>query len=108
MLTQADAVVLTKVDMVSQAEREIVMHTISSLNKTAALFMVDGLSGYGIEPLVAYIRQLTPPPAFEDDKLRYPMPSGVCSYCVGEQRVGTAYTQGVVGQIEFPPAGEVL
>ena len=29
------------------------------------------------------------------------MPSGVCSYCVGETRVGSAYQQGVVGKIDF-------
>ena len=29
------------------------------------------------------------------------MPAGVCSYCVGEQRVGTAFQQGVVGKIDF-------
>lgn len=33
--------------------------------------------------------------------VRHTMPSGVCSYCVGETRVGTAYQQGVVGKIDF-------
>ena len=38
---------------------------------------------------------------FTEDTLRHTMPSGVCSYCVGETRVGTAYQQGVVGKIDF-------
>jgi hypothetical protein len=101
MLTQADAVVLTKVDMVSQAEREIVAHTIRQLNNRAKLFMVDGLSGYGIEPVVDFLCLAPPPVSFEGDRLRYCMPSGVCSYCVGERRVGSAYQQGVVGKIDF-------
>ena len=32
------------------------------------------------------------------------MPSGVCSYCVGERRVGSAFQQGVVGKISFEEA----
>ena len=36
-----------------------------------------------------------------EDSLRGAMPSGVCSYCVGETRVGSAYQQGVVGKIDF-------
>ena len=36
--------------------------------------------------------------------LRHTMPSGVCSYCVGEQRVGSAFQQGVVGKINFEEA----
>jgi hypothetical protein len=101
MLTQADAVVLTKVDMVSQAEREIVAYTIRQLNNRARLFMVDGLSGYGVEPGVDFLCSTPPAASFEDDRLRYSMPSGVCSYCVGERRVGSAYQQGVVGKIDF-------
>ena len=37
--------------------------------------------------------------ALQEDRLRHTMPAGVCSYCVGEQRVGSAYQQGVVGKI---------
>ena len=42
--------------------------------------------------------------SFEGDILRHTMPSGVCSYCVGEQRVGSAFQQGVVGKINFEEA----
>ncbi|MFR6375349.1 MAG: hypothetical protein ACLUN5_02130 [Oscillospiraceae bacterium] len=41
---------------------------------------------------------------YEGDILRHSMPSGVCSYCVGEQRIGSAYQQGVVGKIDFEEA----
>ena len=41
---------------------------------------------------------------FEGDALRHTMPSGVCSYCVGERRVGSAFQQGVVGKISFEEA----
>ena len=55
MLTQADFVVLTKTDMVSQAELEIISSKISELNPKAALFPVDGLAGYGADRLAQWL-----------------------------------------------------
>ena len=101
MLTQADFVVLTKVDMISQAEMEIICWQIGQINPQAKIFPVDALAGYGIDLLAQWL--LTQPRHidFTEDTLRHTMPSGVCSYCVGETRVGTAYQQGVVGKIDF-------
>ena len=55
MLTQADFVVLTKIDMVSQAELEIISWQIRALNPSAALFPVDGLAGYGTDLLAQWL-----------------------------------------------------
>ncbi len=102
MLTEADFVVLTKIDMVSQAELEIICWQIRRLNPHAMLFPVDALAGYGLDLLAQWLRAR---PAITDrteDTLRHTMPSGVCSYCVGEQRVGSAYQQGIIGKISFP------
>jgi len=104
MLTQADFVVLTKIDMVSQAELEIVSWQVKRLNPSAALFPVDGLAGYGTELLAQWIMDRPGTEDYEGDILRHSMPSGVCSYCVGEQRIGSAYQQGVVGKIDFEEA----
>ncbi len=105
MLTQADFVVLTKIDMVSQAELEIVLWQIHALNPSAAVFPVDGLAGYGTELLAHWLLSLPDAETYEGDTLRHSMPSGVCSYCVGERRVGSDYQQGVVGKISFEEAG---
>ena len=104
MLTQADFVVLTKIDMVSQAELEIISWQIRALNPSAALFPVDGLAGYGTDLLAQWLLARPECGSFEEDTLRHTMPSGVCSYCVGEQRVGSAFQQGVVGKIPFEEA----
>lgn len=101
MLTQADFVVLTKMDMVSQAELEIICWQIRQLNPAAALFPVDGTAGYGADLLAQWLLSRPDSTGYEGDVLRHTMPSGVCSYCVGEQRVGSAYQQGVVGKILF-------
>ena len=104
MLTQADFVVLTKIDMVSQAELEIISWQIRQLNPGAALFPVDGLAGYGTDLLARWLLDRPACGSLEGDILRHTMPSGVCSYCVGEQRVGSAFQQGVVGKINFGEA----
>ena len=107
MLLHADFIVVTKIDMVSQAEREIMLWNLQALNPTAKLFPVDTLAGYGIEPLVAYLTAVSLPASIQEDTLRHTMPMGVCSYCVGERRVGSAYQQGVVGKIDFSEVDDV-
>ena len=104
MLTQADFVVLTKTDMISQAELEIICWKIRQINPKASFFPVDALAGYGIDLLAQWLLAQPQHNDFIEDTLRHTMPSGVCSYCVGETRVGTAYQQGVVGKIDFEEA----
>ena len=107
MLTTADIIVLTKIDLISQAEREIIASMIQALNPGAAIIPVDGLCGYGVE-LLAHAILKTPPVAdFEGDMLRSSMPAGVCSYCIGEQRIGQNFQQGVVRKIALPAKKEV-
>ena len=101
MLSQADCIVLTKIDLISQAEREILSYQIHMLNERATIFFVDGREGYGFEQFGDWILSLAPVQTYENDRLRHPMPSGICSYCVGEQRVGSAFQLGVVGKIDF-------
>ncbi len=101
MLFHADFVVVTKIDMVSQAEREIMVYKLKKLNPQANIFLVDNLAGYGIEKLAMYLHAQQPVEDFEGDALRHTMPMGVCSYCVGECRVGEAFQQGVVAKIDF-------
>lgn len=101
MLTQADFVVLTKIDMISQAEKEILLWQLQDFHPTAEYFAVDGLSGYGIEPLARWIEERKPAAGFAGDRLRCTMPAGICSYCVGERRIGMDFQQGIIGKIDF-------
>ena len=71
MLTQADFVVLTKIDMVSQAELEIISWQIRQINPGAALFPVDGLAGYGTDLLARWLLDRPACGSFEGDILRH-------------------------------------
>lgn len=95
MLKSADIVVITKGDIVSQAEREVFAARVSAVNPRAMVMHVNGLSGQGAYELSTLI--------YQDDadirsvqgmKLRFPMPAAMCSYCLGETRIGESYQLG--------------
>jgi Ni2+-binding GTPase involved in maturation of urease and hydrogenase len=102
MLKAADIVVITKGDIVSQAEREVFASKVNSVNPKAMTMHINGLTGQGAFELSTLLYE-------EDDnletvtgmELRYPMPSALCSYCLGETRIGDAFQMGNVRKIEL-------
>lgn len=97
ILTTADAIVLTKSDLITQAEREVLTAHLLSLNPTAKLFEVNGITGFGTGALYRWaLKTATDLKTLEGDMLRYDMPAANCAYCVGERRLGTAYAQGIL------------
>lgn len=102
MLKSADIVVITKGDIVSQAEREVFISRVSSVNPKAIAMHVNGLTGQGAFELSTLLSD-------EDNKiktvkgkeLRFPMPSALCSYCLGETRIGEDYQMGNVRKINL-------
>ena len=100
MLSESDAIVLSKIDMVSQAEREIISFNIKKINPDSNIFFIDGLVGFGVELIANYINNATLPDN-DEHLLRHTMPSGVCSYCIGECRIGDEFQQGIVSKINF-------
>jgi Ni2+-binding GTPase involved in maturation of urease and hydrogenase len=101
-LTTCDIAVISKSDMVSQAETEVFIYAIRKLNKDAEIVEVNGRTGAGAPYLKALIDQRPPTGAIAGDELRHSMPSAICSYCVGERRIGNVYQQGVVKKMDFP------
>ncbi|OOB79466.1 MAG: cobalamin biosynthesis protein P47K [Epulopiscium sp. Nuni2H_MBin003] len=100
MLTHADIVVLSKIDMVSQAEREIISYNIKKINPTCDIFYLDGLVGYGSELIANHILSYDAD-NISEHLLRHTMPSGICSYCIGECRIADEFELGVVDKMDF-------
>ena len=102
MLKAADIVVITKGDIVSQAEREVFASKVNSVNPKATTMHINGLTGQGAFELSTLLydedRRLETVTGME---LRYPMPSALCSYCLGETRIGEAFQMGNVRKIEL-------
>ncbi len=102
MLKTADIVVITKGDIVSQAEREVFASRVSTVNPDALVMNVNGLTGQGAFEFSTLLYDE------EDDietvkgkKLRFSMPSAMCSYCLGETRIGEEHQLGNVRKIEL-------
>ncbi|WP_312701817.1 GTP-binding protein [Sedimentibacter sp.] len=95
MLKSADIVVITKGDIVSQAEREVFASRVSAVNPKAMVLHVNGLSGQGAYELSTLLRDDAQDlKSVQGMKLRFPMPSAMCSYCLGETRIGESYQLG--------------
>lgn len=102
MLRTADIVVITKGDIVSQAEREVFASRVHKANPRAKILPVNGLSGQGAFELARLLRDEAPEQeTVTGSRLRYPMPGAVCSYCLGEQRIGAAHQIGNVSQLDL-------
>jgi Ni2+-binding GTPase involved in maturation of urease and hydrogenase len=101
LLRFADIVVITKGDIVSQAEREVFAFNVKQVNSSARLIFVNGITGQGTFMLSKYLRQARDILTLKDLKLRFTTPAAVCSYCTGETRIGEKYQMGMLKKLEF-------
>ncbi len=98
MLSLADVAVVTKIDRVSQAEREVFRARIQDVAPDVRIREVNALYGIGIDPLVDHVRAT--PDAGEALMLRGNPPVGTCTICVGKKEIGWQAHFGVVRALE--------
>lgn len=98
MLSLADVAVVTKIDLVSQAEREVFRARIMEAAPKVRIREVNALYGIGIDPLVEFIENT--PDAGERLLLRGNPPVGTCTICVGNKEIGWQSHFGVVRALE--------
>lgn len=101
MLSTADIVVITKGDIVSQAEREVFRYKVETVNPQAQIMDVNGLTGRGALRLKNALLDFKPLNTITGKELKYPMPAAVCSYCAGETIIGKGYQMGNVKKVDF-------
>ncbi len=101
MLKLADVVVVTKGDIVSQAEREVFAYNVTLANPRAAILFFNGITGQGAFDLGHYFREAPEVQSLEGARLRFPMPSAVCPYCIGETAIGREHQRGNVRKMTF-------
>ncbi len=101
MLKSADLVVVTKGDIVSQAEREVFARSIASVNPKALVMNLNGITGQGSSELASMLQEGEEIDTVKGRRLRFSMPAALCSYCLGETRIGEAYQQGNVRKINL-------
>ncbi len=101
MLKMADIVVITKGDIVSQAEREIFALKIRQANPDGIILHVNGITGQGAGELAVLIENATQVETLKGKELRISMPSALCSYCLGETQIGMDKQKGNVRKMEL-------
>jgi Ni2+-binding GTPase involved in maturation of urease and hydrogenase len=98
-LSTADIAVITKGDMISQAEREIFRERILEVNPKCKVIEANGLSGQGCIELAEEIVK-SPEVSLEEEKLRHSAPLAVCTLCVGETKVNKKHHRGILRRID--------
>jgi Ni2+-binding GTPase involved in maturation of urease and hydrogenase len=98
MLTLADIAVITKIDLISQAEREVFRYRVLEAAKEIMVVESNALYGIGIDPIVRQI--------IKSADIEFPMflkgnpPVGTCTICVGKKEIGAKNHFGVLRTME--------
>jgi len=101
MLKMADVVVITKGDIVSQAEREVFAYRVRQVNNNATIIHVNGLTGQGGHELGKLLLNAPETADLEGKLLRFSMPAALCSYCLGQRKIGSDFQMGNVKKMVF-------
>ncbi|KNF08688.1 hypothetical protein CLPU_6c01740 [Gottschalkia purinilytica] len=101
MLKLADIVVVTKGDIVSQAEREVFAFRVKQANPRASIMFINGITGQGAYDLSVSLKNAPEIQSLLNKRLRFSMPSALCSYCVGETRIGEDYQAGNIKKMSL-------
>jgi Ni2+-binding GTPase involved in maturation of urease and hydrogenase len=100
MLKYADIVVITRGDIVSQAEREVFAFKVRQANPKAKILQVNGITGQGAGELATLFCEAIDIDSLEGGKLRFSMPAALCSYCLGETKIGRDFQLGNIKKIK--------
>jgi Ni2+-binding GTPase involved in maturation of urease and hydrogenase len=98
LLTTADAAVMTKGDLVSQAEREVFRERILEANPGCRIIEANGLTGKGSAEIAELI--LGWPEISGEMTLRHNPPLAICTLCTGELRVSKNYHRGMLRHLD--------
>lgn len=101
MLRYADIVVITKGDIVSQAEREVFAYRVKRVNLRAKILNINGNTGQGTLQLAKLFSNANNVETVTGKQLRFTMPAALCSYCLGEREIGKDYQLGNVKKMNI-------
>ncbi len=99
MVSLADVAVVTKIDLVSQAEREVLIQKIKEIHPAVILLETNALQGTSLQRLYELIRNSG---NISEDNLylKGNPPLGTCTICVGKKDIGWRKHFGVVKKLE--------
>ncbi|MCP1661488.1 MAG: cobalamin biosynthesis protein [Methanocalculus sp. MSAO_Arc1] len=100
MIALADVAVVTRIDLVSQAEKEVFREAIRDVAPGVEIIETNAPIGTGLRYLMKIINDLAPVRDQAAVKLRGSPPLGVCTVCVGKKEIGWENHFGVVRRLD--------
>jgi Ni2+-binding GTPase involved in maturation of urease and hydrogenase len=99
MVSLADVAVVTKIDLVSQAEREVLIQKIREIHPQVTLLETNALQGTSLQRLYDLIRN-SQDISEANLCLKGNPPLGTCTICVGKKEIGWRKHFGVVKKLD--------
>jgi Ni2+-binding GTPase involved in maturation of urease and hydrogenase len=100
MIALADAAVVTRIDLVTQAEKEVFRERIREINPSVEIIETNALQGTGLRYLIRSINEaeeIVDPAAIT---MRGIPPLGVCTVCIGKKTTGWSSHFGVIRKLD--------
>jgi Ni2+-binding GTPase involved in maturation of urease and hydrogenase len=100
MIALADACVVTKTDLISQAEKEVFRESIRKVSPQMDIVETNAVQGTGMKYLFRVMDSVDSIKDFSKMELRGVPPLGVCTICIGKRNIGWQNHFGVIRRIE--------
>ena len=100
MIDLSDMCIVTKTDLISQAEKEVFRESIRQVSPDMEIVETNAIQGTGLRYLFRRMDEVRPVPADGSISLRGNPPLGVCTICIGKKDVGWQNHFGVIRRID--------
>lgn len=100
LIALADSAVVTKTDLISQAEKEVFRECILSVVPSIDIIETNAVQGTGLRYLMKAIEKAPEIDDADTISLRGTPPLGVCTICVGKKDIGWQHHFGVIRPLE--------
>jgi len=100
MIALSDVAVVTRIDLVSQAEKEVFRESIREVTTEPEIIETNALQGTGMRYLLRRINELPEITDRDTIVLRGVPPLGVCTICIGKKEIGWQKHFGVIRKLE--------
>ncbi|PKG33336.1 GTP-binding protein [Methanoregula sp.] len=100
MIALADGAVVTKTDLISQAEKEVFRECIRMVSPNIDIIETNAIQGTGMRFLMQAIAKAPEITDADTITLRGTPPLGVCTICVGKKEIGWQHHFGVIRPLD--------
>lgn len=100
MIALADMAIVTKTDLISQAEKEVFREHIREVSPEIDIVETNAIQGTGMKYLFRMVDSIDEPKDHSKMTLRGIPPLGVCTICVGKRDIGWQEHFGVIRKLE--------